>query len=526
MRADDAGPSSVVPRLTAEKAAIQTFNGGPEQPRPALQISVILPLYDRRVDEERCVRSWVVDQTFPRASYEVVVLSDGSNPSMERRLEKLLSGHDSLVRKPGASMMGLYHFGAQRARARMLFFTEFHCMGEPDCLEQLWTYLQAHDFDGACVRTIPECPNAFASVEHGLFEELFGEWSQPGDWRKIFVRGVAISSEAYFEAGGFNPTLSYFSDWALAASLDAHGRRLGYAPTAAVRHCYNVSYSQFSQQVRDRAQAECRYRLAQAPAFSEQYFGTPADWQNRESSRPIAARAALWILVKSLRRSIVRRDRVGAARLLAACWRRVPWAVWGVLGPLLWLRATRVGGRVRCGMARDREDRLRRAYLYAYRQITRYYMLYFIARRHREALESPRPGLSFEMGRLPDGQLWGFQGVERWNGQQFRWTGAVGVLRLSVPPGTYRVEIDVLPVRGGLLCIVRDAYFNGRSMGRLEIDEAKSRIVGRIDPWMFKAGGEQRLALVSIPIAPFADPAEPRELGMPVAAVRLLQTSP
>ena len=515
---------SLSPEFIERTAALEPLVGRAEQPPLWPQISVIVPLCDQRVDEERCVRSWVTDQTFPRASYEVLVLSDGSNVSMEHRLESRLSRHDSLVRKPRATMMELYHLGALTARGSLLFFTELHCIGEPDCLQELWTFFQAHDYDGACVRTIPECMTAFARVEHRLFEELFREWSRPGDWRKVLVRGVAIRSAAYFEAGGFNPTLSYFSDWALAASLHAHGRRLGYVPAAAVRHYYSINYDQFFPAVRERARAECRYRLTHPPAFCERYFGTPADWQDRESYRPAAARAALWLLTKSLWRSLGHRGRTETARLLGACLRRVPWAVWGVLGHCLWLRVCRVVGRIRCWVWRHREDRLRRAYLYAYRQITRYYLLDFIARRHRDAPKPPTPGLLYRMDQLPDEQLWGFQGVERWNGRHFRWSGAVGMLRLAAERGTYHVEVEVLGVRAGLPGVLRDMYFNSHRVGDLTIDGTNGRVSGRIHPWMFEAGRVQRLAVVAVPIPPFTDPAEPRELGIPVAAVRLLPT--
>jgi hypothetical protein len=177
-------------------------------------------------------------------------------------------------------------------------------------------------------------------------------------------------------------------------------------------------------------------------------------------------------------------------------------------------------------MWRDDEDRLRRAYLYAYQQITRYYTLDFIRRRHREAPEPPGPGLSHRMDQLPDGQLWGFHSVERWNEQYFRWTGAVGIVRLSVPRGTYRAEIDILSIRTVWSGLVRDAYFNGHPVAPLEMDGGNSRLVGQIHPWMFNEGDEQRLALVTVARSPFVDPAEARELGTPVAAVRLLPTPP
>jgi hypothetical protein len=89
------------------------------------------------------------------------------------------------------------------SRADRLLFTELHCVARPGCLKAIDAYFATHEMQGACLHSEPGCLTPFAQAESIKFEQYFEEWSKPGDWRKVLVRGFAVKKSAYFEVGGF-----------------------------------------------------------------------------------------------------------------------------------------------------------------------------------------------------------------------------------------------------------------------------------------------------------------------------------
>lgn len=154
-------------------------------------LSVVIPLYDKRVEEEACLESWCLLQTLDRDSFEVIVTSNGEGPKAEERVRQYLKSPDRLVARPGSNMAGLYHAGAEASAAPLIFFTELHCIAEPECLKELLCYLEGKEMAGACVSTYGDYSNVFSSVEAELFDAMFEEWItqntskrfSSGEWR-------------------------------------------------------------------------------------------------------------------------------------------------------------------------------------------------------------------------------------------------------------------------------------------------------------------------------------------------------
>jgi hypothetical protein len=249
-------------------------------------LSVVIPLYDKRVEEEACLESWCRLQTLDRDSFEVIVTSNGEGPKAEERVRQYLKSPDRLVARPGSNMAGLYHAGAEASAAPLIFFTELHCIAEPECLKELLCYLEGKEMAGACVNTYGDYSNVFSSVEAELFDAMFEEWITQNTSKKVLLRGVAIKRGPYFEAGGFRERYNRLCDGLLGARLEELGYELGYAEKAKLQHYYSTRYSQLLLPVREKVVNECTFRLEDTTGLSSRFWGVPSDWALRQNFNP------------------------------------------------------------------------------------------------------------------------------------------------------------------------------------------------------------------------------------------------
>jgi predicted dehydrogenase len=496
-----------------------------EGERPALrpppdepEVSVILPLPDHRGYAERAVSSWTEGQTFDRERYEVIVASDGSEAGLDERVEPLLGSADRLIRDEGASEIELYDRAARAARGRLLVFTEPHCVAEPAFIEQVVTYLAHTGEIGACGRTVAISPNRLARMERRLYDEGFSIWSQPGHWCRVILRAFTIERAAYLEAGGYETEYGRFAEYALAAKLHSTGRRVGYAPGAAVEHLYTTSFRELIPPVEDFIVGEIKFRADHPAVYCERYFGVPDEWARRAELSRSGARAALGVTARAL----LRRSswRAGAGRsLLVTATRLAPTALFGPRPALAHADLRFALARLRCLIWRFDERRLEPAYRDVWDRLARRTRLRAIAELEPQP-PKPTEETSFALADLPDQRLFGFHRAERVNGTSFRWSKAIAWAEVPVEPGRYRVEIETGGLRDPRSLGVQ-VFFNGRRIraSRLEVDS--SRIAFGLKPKQFSAGHPQRLGLVAAPFRPaqLADSDDTRELALPVSSV-------
>jgi glycosyltransferase involved in cell wall biosynthesis len=487
------------------------------------EISVIIPLFDARIGEEGCVASWVDQPDFAAEKYEIVVISDGSFEELEERIRAVLRPGDRIERHAPQKVLGLYHAGAQAARADLLLFTELHCVARPGCLKAIATYFATHDLDGACLHSEPGCLTPFARAESIKFEQYFEEWSQPGDWRKVLVRGFAVKKSAYFKVGGFEPNTAYFGDFALSAALHANGMRLGYITDAIVLHYYSNGFADFAPPVEARTQEECEFRLSHDPDYCDKYFDTPLDWLWRETTRPQTARRLFWPLARSTIRQLVRvRQRHNVGSLVAAAVRWAPIAACGLRGRILVLRLAIFWMRFEAWAWRNNVDALVQTYAKTYSALETFHRSQFISN-HIHAgdprLTGNKPDQS--MDTIGAATLFGFYQRERYAERIFRWSGAAGMIGFNLPTGSYVFEVEIGDLRDDPASFFAGAYFNGHRLKNDSLRLGRDRVYGRIGPHHFRPDGLQCLVLVCIPIHRSDIAPDQRELGFPLFSFRI-----
>jgi predicted dehydrogenase len=481
------------------------------------EVSVIVPIPDHRGYAERAVSSWTQLQSFDRDRYEVILASDGVEARLDERVEPLLGPADRLIRNDRATEIELYDQAARAARGRLLVFTEPHCVAEPEFIEELVAHLASTGEIGACGRTVAICPNSLARMEQRLYDESFRIWSQPGHWCRVILRAFAIQKSAYLDAGGYETKYGRFAEFALAATLHSTGKRIGYAPGAAVEHLYTTSLRELVPPVEDFLVGEIKFRADYPATYCERYFGVPQEWLARAELSSSGARAALGVGVRALLRPSA--WRAGTARsLLATAIRVGPIALFGPR-PALAYAELRFGlARLRCGLWRFNDRRLERAYRDVWDSLARRTRLRAITA--LEAQPTEPADTSFDLTEVPDHRLFGFHRAERVNGTGFRWARSLACAEVAVEPGTYRVQIDTGGLRDPRHLGVQ-VFFNRHRIPRSRLSVDSSRITFGLTPGEFAPGDVQRLGLVAAPfgtaVAEQSD--EDRELALPVSSV-------
>jgi hypothetical protein len=240
------------------------------------ELSVVLTLVDHHGHAGECIESWARKQDLDRDRYEVIVVGSGGEREVEEMIRPLLAAQDRLLRRDSSRELELHDHGARSAQGRWLLFTEAHTVAEPNCLSSLLDHLSenATSYAGACIRSLGDgSRNPIAKCEQRWYEEGFAEWSREGDWRKVTIRGFAISRDAYLDSGGFEHRFGCFAETALAATLDDRGHRLACALGAAVKHYDATDLGELISYVREYREGELAYRATRPREYCEHYFG-------------------------------------------------------------------------------------------------------------------------------------------------------------------------------------------------------------------------------------------------------------
>ena len=99
---------------------------------PVIFVSVIIPVYDDFQQLKKCLHA-LEDQTYPKGSYEVVVVDNGSSESIEPVVAGF--GQALAVREGRIGSYAARNKGLSLARGEVIAFTDSDCIPEPDWIE-------------------------------------------------------------------------------------------------------------------------------------------------------------------------------------------------------------------------------------------------------------------------------------------------------------------------------------------------------------------------------------------------------
>lgn len=480
--------------------------------------SVVIALPDHRGEAVASIHSLACQQIHPRSDYEVIVASDGAEPTLEADVRRCLADGDSLIVRPAASLLALFDAGARHARGRLLFFTESHCIAEPECLEALADYFATHDVEAAGCTSDALPGNRFSDMEQRLYEEDLHERSQDGQWKKVTIRGFAVRRDIYLELGGLEPRYGHFAEPVLGAKLAERGCRVGFVPGAIVHHRNKDSSQDLSPSLVEYGIDECRYRLEAPSEFRDRYFGWLHDWSEREAWRPASGRLAFGVAARSLASGVLRGAPMGMQRaLLRALVDHGLIAMLGARALLLKTRLQLLGAQLRMKVWRWSRERYYRAYRDHWRGRIHYGHARFTARHLRTPAPARTETTYYDVARPDDPRLTGFLAPDESAGKRFRWSRPLATVQISLCPGTWDGWIETVPVRPAGVPARLSLYLDGRRIPLPAGALQEAGISFRITPSMFRGSStNHHLSLVCNPFGRSA-------LGLPVAAIHFSQ---
>ncbi|HZS04375.1 MAG TPA: glycosyltransferase [Blastocatellia bacterium] len=493
-----------------------------------LRVSVIVTLTDERGQGRECVRMLTQGQTLAREKYEVIVITDGSYPQLAREAEKMLAPQDSLVHFPSSNEFYLYEIAARRARGRVLFFTEAHCVPEPECLEAMVRFLDISGCDGARCRSvrIDENLNYLAQMEDRVIEDFRSANLQKDHWLKVLIHGFGIHRDVYFQEGGFTSEFGQFAEWELAARLHSRGRRLGYAPEVVVRHCYAGDLKILFSFIRDFTRGEMKCRATLPKEFCEKYFGPLPEWFEHGFYNSALTRRLCLYLIERFSSALKDGDYKASLELLRLLRRFDVTALCGLRWHLLAARKSIILARLKMRLWRFSAERCYQAYHRHWAAIIQYCRLEFLADQ-AAALRGEVPAtFQYDLTRIAADDLTGFYPLETWQGHSFRWSEPAAVVRVSLPAGDYEVRIEMLPVRSEALPLHIEVIFDGHTVCKTTQDSHRP-VTFRLTADKFKPETDRHyLALLCNAFRPLQfDSTDERALGLPVTGISFGSTA-
>jgi glycosyltransferase involved in cell wall biosynthesis len=214
--------------------------------------SVIVPTFERPSRLSVCLRA-LAEQDYPRGSFEVIVVDDGSKTPPQHAVEPFRSQLDvRLLTQSHSGPAAARNRGAAQAGGDFLAFTDDDCAPRPNWLRALAASFEAFPdcaLGGQTINGLPDNPYATASQ---LVIDYFFAHANANARRARFLasNNLAFPAQAFRAIGGFDGA------WRRAAGEDrelcdrwmASGYRMIYVPEAMVEHFPLLTWRSFCRQ--------------------------------------------------------------------------------------------------------------------------------------------------------------------------------------------------------------------------------------------------------------------------------------
>lgn len=487
----------------------------------AFDLSVIISLAGHRGHAVDCVKSWVQHQSYPQDNYEIIVVGGGREPEIDALVKNLLRSQDRLLEHQSGNEFCSFDAGAREARGRILFFTEGHCIGEKNCLEELVRFLNDSDYVGGSLGSKGICTNYVGELEDRLFQEQVPTWSPEGHWRKITLRGFALYSSVFWQVGGFEHQYGLFTERALAVRLHQSGFKMGYAQDARVFHFNMTKLTDLFPSVKSFVFGELLYRSSFRRKDCEEFFGRSQEWTDRESFR----RGPAALQVRALRHYLLGNWRSVASLPMHVS--LVTHLLSLTLVSLFGLRLALVRARLAMYVAAWRtrfwhnfsETRCLSAFReYWFGCVIRYYRLLFLSERQERSSAPTSEQRRYQMQDLPEEALIGFFDSEEEKGRTFRWSKCVAAVRVVLPRENYQLDVRMLKLRPDGTNGKLRLYFNGHKLAGRGNTRDENLLSYALPSFWFRR--ENFVILVCKPFVPAKLGSDDRrQLGVPVCSL-------
>ncbi|PZD74244.1 Hyaluronan synthase [Acaryochloris thomasi RCC1774] len=218
--------------------------------RPLL--SIIIPTYNRPERLSQCLQA-LTQQTLSTQSWEVVVVDDGSEQSMEPVIATVQSQIQiRLIRQSNSGPAKARNTGAESALGQYLVFTDDDCAPKPDWLAQF-----AHEFEqksegligGHTLNALEK--NLYSTTSQLLIDYLYSYYNGGEENARFFAsNNFALPADLFHQIGGFdtNFPLAAGEDREFCDRISSKGYAMYYAPEAIINHAHHLTFKSFWRQ--------------------------------------------------------------------------------------------------------------------------------------------------------------------------------------------------------------------------------------------------------------------------------------
>ena len=245
--------------------------------------SIIVPTYGRPHSLAELMASLACLE-YPSSQFEVIVVDDGSKIPVQGVISDFKTRLNTLLlRQPNGGPGAARNRGAQEARGRFLIFTDDDCRPERFWLRALSDALNESErvvCGGRAVNGLPA--NIYSEATQLLADYLLKHYSPVQTYGGFFPsNNLALSRTAFWEAGGFDPSLRFGEDRDFCCRCAALGYSFVVAHDAIVRHAHPLTLRSFLRLHYCYGEGTFRFRRGCAAKGLPRVKISPPSWYGR-----------------------------------------------------------------------------------------------------------------------------------------------------------------------------------------------------------------------------------------------------
>ncbi|MEM9773083.1 MAG: glycosyltransferase [Chloroflexota bacterium] len=215
------------------------------------KLSIVLPTYNRKRQLERVIRQ-LEQQSFDHASFEVIVVSDGSTDGTNEWLESYQTDLNlRVIFQRNQGVAATRNNGLNEAQAPLVLFIDDDVVPHQDWLKM---HYETHAAEGFAEHIIVIGP-MYNPPDHNF--QPWVRWEQAmlykqyqamdrGDWaptaRQFYTGNCSVHVSYIKQFGGFDPTFKRAEDVELAFRMADHGAKFIYNNRAIGYHYAQRSF--------------------------------------------------------------------------------------------------------------------------------------------------------------------------------------------------------------------------------------------------------------------------------------------
>ncbi len=216
-----------------------------------IKVSVIIPTLNRSSSLENALIS-ILNQSFPKDEYEIIVIDNGSTDNTKQVIENLNQAHNNRIRYFYDNRPGLHigrHVGAKKATGEILLYGDDDIIASPDWVKEIYACYSNKEVGVAGGKIIPRFesePPEWLKIFPTWYLSLLdlGDKCIEIESNQIFGCNLSIRKKLLFECGGFHPDalpqemMKYRGDGetALMKNVGEAGYKIVHNPKALICH--------------------------------------------------------------------------------------------------------------------------------------------------------------------------------------------------------------------------------------------------------------------------------------------------